>query len=75
MSNTLLNRAKENPQIMFDFSPREFERMVCELLDRQGYKVISVDCINRLGNYNAYYSTGFGGISKMPGGCSMNLAM
>lgn len=39
VSNSLLNKAKENPQIMYDFSPREFERMVCELLDKQGYKV------------------------------------
>lgn len=39
VDNSLLQRAKENPQIILDFSPREFERMVCELLDKQGYKV------------------------------------
>lgn len=45
------------------------------IIDRNGVKLISVDCINRLGNYRAYYSTGFGGVSDMPGGCSMNLSM
>ncbi|MBQ2675120.1 MAG: laccase domain-containing protein [Prevotella sp.] len=45
------------------------------IIDRDGVKLISVDCINRLGNYHAYYSTGFGGVSDMPGACSMNLAM
>lgn len=45
------------------------------IVDINGVKLISVDCINRLGKYRAYYSTGFGGVSNMPGGCSMNLAM
>lgn len=45
------------------------------IIEREGVRLISVDCINRLGNYRAYYSTGFGGVSEMPGGCTMNLAM
>lgn len=45
------------------------------IIERNGAKLISVDCINRSGNYRAYYSTGFGGVSDMPGNCSMNLAM
>ena len=45
------------------------------VIDRNGVTLISVDCINRLGNYRAYYSTGFGGVSDMPGGCTMNLSM
>lgn len=38
-------------------------------------RLISVDCINQATDYRAYYSTGFGGVSDMPGGCSMNLSM
>ena len=45
------------------------------ITERNGVKLISVDCINRLGNYRAYYSTGFGGVSSMPVKCSMNLSM
>ncbi len=45
------------------------------IVDINGVRLISVDCINRLGSYRAYYSTGFGGVSSMPGGCSMNLSM
>lgn len=45
------------------------------IVERNGIKLISVDCINRLGNYHAYYSTGFGGVSDLPGNCSMNLSM
>ena len=37
--------------------------------------LISVDCINQATDYRAYYSTGIGGVSNMPGGCSMNLSM
>lgn len=39
VDNSLLRRAKEDPRIIHSFSPREFEKMVCELLDRQGYNV------------------------------------
>lgn len=39
VDSSLLRRAKENPQIIHSFSPREFEEMVCELLDKQGYNV------------------------------------
>lgn len=45
------------------------------IVERKGVKLISVDCISRLGSYHAYYSTGFGGVSDMPGGCTMNLSM
>ena len=45
------------------------------IIERKGVRLISVDCINRLGNYRAFYSTGFGGVSDMPGGCTMNLSM
>ncbi len=45
------------------------------IIERNGVRLISADCINRYGPYRAYYSTGFGGVSDMPGGCSMNLAM
>ncbi len=43
------------------------------IVELNGIKVISVDCINNTGMFSAYYSTGFGGISNLPGGCSMNL--
>lgn len=39
VDDSLLKRAKQDPRIMLSFSPREFEEMVCELLDKQGYKV------------------------------------
>lgn len=39
VGNSLLRRAKEDPKILFNFSSREFEEMVCELLDKQGYNV------------------------------------
>lgn len=39
IDNSLLRRAKNNPKVLFNFSPREFEEMVCELLDKQGYNV------------------------------------
>lgn len=45
------------------------------IVEQNGVKLIRVDCINRTGKYRAYYSTGYGGISDMPGQCSMNLAM
>ncbi len=45
------------------------------VIDRGGVRLISVDCLNRLGPYRAYYSTGFGGVSDMPGGCTMNLSL
>ncbi len=39
VNDTLLKQAQQNPQIMYSFSSREFEQMVCELLEKQGYKV------------------------------------
>lgn len=39
VDNSLLRNAKEDPRIILSFSPREFEEMVCELLDKQGYNV------------------------------------
>ena len=52
------------------FSAHDFS-----VVEKGGVRLISVDCINRLGSCRAYYSTGFGGVSSMPGNCSMNLAM
>lgn len=37
--DSLLRKAKEDPRIIHSFSPREFEKLVCELLDKQGYNV------------------------------------
>ncbi len=45
------------------------------IVERNGVRLISVDCLNRLGPYRAYYSTGFGGVSDMPGDCTMNLSL
>lgn len=39
LNETLLKKAKENPYIIHEFTPRQFEEMVCELLDKQGYDV------------------------------------
>lgn len=39
VNDTLLEKARQNPKIMYTFTPREFEMMVCELLDKQGYNV------------------------------------
>ena len=39
VDNSLLRKVKENPKILFNFSPRECEEMVCDLLDKQGYNV------------------------------------
>lgn len=39
VDNLLLNKAKQNPNIIFELSPREFEIMVCELLTKKGYNV------------------------------------
>lgn len=39
VGDTLLKKAKEEPRIIHNFSPREFEEFVCELLDKQGYNV------------------------------------
>lgn len=39
VGDTLLKRAREEPRIIHNFSPREFEEFVCELLDKQGYNV------------------------------------
>ena len=39
VNDTLLKQAQQNPKIMYSFSAREFEKMVCELLEKQGYKV------------------------------------
>ena len=45
------------------------------VIEKNGVLLISADCLNKLGPYRAYYSTGFGGVSDMPGGCTMNLSM
>lgn len=45
------------------------------VIDVNGIKLISVDCINRTGKFKAYYSTGIGGASDMPGNFTMNLSM
>lgn len=39
LNATLLKKAKKDPRIIHDFTPREFEQMICEFLDEQGYKV------------------------------------
>lgn len=45
------------------------------IVERNGVKLISVDCIRQTGKYEAYYSTGYGGVSNVPGHCSMNLSL
>jgi restriction system protein len=35
----LLARLKDNPEILRELSPRQFEELIADLLDRQGYKV------------------------------------
>lgn len=39
VNDALLKQAQQNPKIMYSFSSREFEKMVCELLEKQGYTV------------------------------------
>ena len=39
LDDTLLKKAMRDPQIVHKFSPREFEKMICELLSKQGYDV------------------------------------
>lgn len=39
LQDSILKRAKDDPRIIDSISPREFEEMVCELLDKQGYNV------------------------------------
>ncbi len=39
INDSLLKRAKDDPKIIDNISSREFEEMVCELLDKQGYSV------------------------------------
>lgn len=39
VNDTLLRKAQQNPKVMYSFSSREFEQMICELLEKQGYKV------------------------------------
>lgn len=39
VSGELLRLLDENPNLIFDLSPRKFEEVVAELLDRQGYQV------------------------------------
>lgn len=39
VNDALLKQAQQNPKIMYSFSSREFEQMVCELLEKQGYTV------------------------------------
>ena len=43
------------------------------IVEKDNVPLISVDCINKTGLFRAYYSTGMGGVSSMPGNCSMNL--
>lgn len=39
LDNSLLQRVKSDPAIIERLSPREFEKLVCDLLDAQGYIV------------------------------------
>ena len=39
LDKELLQHVKNNPAIIDKLSPREFEEMICDLLDAQGYKV------------------------------------
>lgn len=39
MGQSLLQKAKDNPDIIYKFTPREFEEMVCDFLDKKGYDV------------------------------------
>ena len=39
INGSLLKRVKDNPKIIDEFSSHEFEEIVCELLDKQGYDV------------------------------------
>ncbi len=39
VNESLLKQAQKRPEIIYGFSSREFELMVCELLDKQGYNV------------------------------------
>ena len=39
VNDTLLRQVKKDPKILRCFTPREFECLVCELLDKEGYKV------------------------------------
>ena len=45
------------------------------LVEKTGMLLISADCINRHCDYRLFFSTGFGGVSQMPGGCTVNLSM
>lgn len=39
LDSKLLQQVKSDPSIMYRLSPRQFEEMVCDILDAQGYKV------------------------------------
>ena len=39
LDSKLLQQVKSDPTLMYRLSPRQFEEMVCDLLDAQGYKV------------------------------------
>lgn len=39
INGSLLKQVKDNPKIIDEFSSHEFEEIVCELLDKQGYDV------------------------------------
>ena len=39
INNSLLKRVRDDPRIIKQLTPRQFEEMVCELLDKQGYSV------------------------------------
>lgn len=45
------------------------------VIRRNGVTLISVDCINNTGKFQAYYSTGLDGVSSLAGGCTMNLSI
>lgn len=39
VNDKLLKQAQQDPKIMYAFTPREFEIMICEMLEKQGYNV------------------------------------
>lgn len=39
VNDSLIQQAKANPRIMYEFTPRQFEEMVCELFEKQGFHV------------------------------------
>lgn len=39
INTSLLSKIAQNPKLLHECSPREFEELVCEMLDKKGYKV------------------------------------